>query len=369
MSQNSSQLPVKVLATVALSALATLGAAYLYTLVAPSLLSRSTALSSDSPDLRSDLREEDLPATIQAVSALGRLEPKGEIVQLSAPASLDGTTTRVEHLMVERGNQVEAGQAVAILDSYQSREAALDQAVAALGVAQAELRKVEAGTARGDIEAQASTVSRYEAELNNARSEYERFNRLYQEGAISAVERDQKALLLETAKARLNQAGASLNSAAEVRPVDISVARANVRNAEAAVNRATAELTMTVITTPTSGRVLKVHVQPGETIGPNGILDVAQTEQMVVIAEVYETDIERVEVGQSAIVTSGATDGKLQGTVSEIGLQVSQQEAFSVDPTTNTDNRIIEVEVQLNQESSRAVRDLSNLQVQVVIQV
>ena len=364
MSQESSPVPTKAIAIVTLSVLTALGSIYLYGLNGSSLLRESVPLANNS----STSSEGSLP-TIEAVSALGRLEPEGEIIQLSAPASLDGTTTRVEQLTVELGSQVEEGQSVAVLDSYQSRKAALEQAMTAINVAKAELRRVEAGAATGDLEAQRSTVSRYEAELNNARSEYERFDSLYQSGAISAIERDQKKLLVETAQAQLNQARSSLNSLAEVRSVDISVARANVDNAEAAASRAAAELEMTVVVAPTSGQVLKIHTQPGETISPNGILEMAQTDQMVVVAEVYETDIERVKVGQSAIITSGATDGKLQGVVSEIGLQVSPQEAFSVDPTANTDNRIIEVTVQLDKESSQAVRNLSNLQVQVVIQV
>jgi HlyD family secretion protein len=52
---------------------------------------------------------------VKTVTALGRLEPKGEVIKLSAPASTEGS--RVEQLLVKEGDTVKTGQVVAILDS------------------------------------------------------------------------------------------------------------------------------------------------------------------------------------------------------------------------------------------------------------
>ena len=309
------------------------------------------------------------PARLSAVSALGRLEPQGEIVTLSAPSSLDGTTTRIETLLVDEGSWVNAGEIVAILDSRGRRQAALAQAQAAVESANAELARVKAGTVSGELEAQRATILRLEAELRNAQSEYRRFDSLFQSGAISASESDQKRLMMETAQAQVSEAKSALAGLAEVRPVDVDIAQANLREALSAVNQATAELEMTYVKAPLSGQVLNILTQPGETIGNNGVLEVGQTDRMVAVAEVYETDISLVEVGQEAVITSGATESKLKGVVSEVGLQVNRQETFNTDPTANTDNRIVEVTIELDQESSEQVRNLSNLQVQVVIQV
>ena len=98
------------------------------------------------------------------------------------------------------------------------------------------------------------------AELNNAQIEYQRYEQLYKDGAISASERDSKYLTLATAKeqvaeakANLNriesaqdkqiaEAKATLNKIAEVRPVDIAVAEAEVRQAQATVRVSQSEL-------------------------------------------------------------------------------------------------------------------------------
>lgn len=309
------------------------------------------------------------PIQLSAVSALGRLEPQSEIVTLSAPSSLDGTTTRIETLLTREGIWVQAGQTVAVLDSHGRRQAALAQAEAAVESARAELDKVKAGAVSGELEAQKATILRLEAELRNAQSEYQRFDSLFQSGAISASESDQKKLIMETAEAQLAEAQSALDGLAEVRPVDVAIAQAHLREALSAVNQATAELDMTYVKAPLSGQVLNILSQPGEIIGNNGILEIGETNQMIAVAEVYETDIGLIEIGQEAVITSGATDRKLTGVVSEIGLQVNRQETFNTDPTVNTDNRIVKVTIRLDAESSEQVRNLSNLQVQVVIQV
>ncbi|MEO0755754.1 MAG: efflux RND transporter periplasmic adaptor subunit [Cyanobacteria bacterium J06648_16] len=307
--------------------------------------------------------------TIGAVSALGRLEPQGEITLLSAPNSLDGTTTRIDQLLVSEGDRVQAGQVVAILDSHDRRQTALQQSQAAVEIAEAELNRVKAGARMGDIDAQKASIARLEAELSNAQLEYDRFDALFSVGAISESERDSKRLVVTTTQAQLAQARSDLDSISEVRPVDIDVAEAELSSAIATVTQAEAELNVTYIRAPQPGQVIEVYTKPGEVVDNDGILAIGQTEQMVVVAEVYETDIGQVQVGQDVIVTSAATNEPLQGVVSQIGLQVDRQEAFNTDPTVNTDNRIVEVSIQLDEPSSEQVRNLSNLQVQVVIRV
>lgn len=162
-----------------------------------------------------------------AVTGLGRLEPEGKVIRLSAPSSIEGT--RVAQLLVQEGDRVEAGQVIALLDSYETRFAALNQAKQQVELAQARLQRVKAGAQTGTIAAQAATIARLEAELqgettaqqaiidrltaelNNAEKEYRRNALLFQEGAISASLRDSKRLPVETLSEQLKQAKATLN--------------------------------------------------------------------------------------------------------------------------------------------------------------
>ena len=111
--------------------------------------------------------------------------------------------------------------------------------------------------------------------------------------------------------------------------------------------------------------MLQVHARQGEKVGPEGIAEIGKTHKMTVIAEVYETDIGRVHVGQRATVTSPALAGPVQGTVDRIGLKVGKKDVLSVDPAAKTDARVIEVEVLLD--DPRQVASLTNLEVDVVL--
>jgi HlyD family secretion protein len=108
------------------------------------------------------------PAPVEMVSALGRLEPEGEVIQVFAPTSAEGA--RVEILKVVHGQQIRKGDVIAVLDTYARRLAALQEAQEQVRVAQAQLSQVEAGAKLGQIQAQARVVDRQQAERRQRRS-------------------------------------------------------------------------------------------------------------------------------------------------------------------------------------------------------
>jgi HlyD family secretion protein len=345
--------------------------------------------------------EPSAPAKPTKVTALGRLEPRTEVIKLSAPQPLDGD--RVDELLVKLGDRVQAGQVVAVLDARDRLQAALQEAQEKVRNAQSRLAQVEAGAKTGEIKSQQATISKLEADLvgevntqraaisrwqsevNVARAEYDRFQNLYREGAESSSKLDSKRLALETAQAQLNEAvarqnqtadstrqqireaKATLNRIAEVRPVDVKIAQTEVDMAIAAVARAQADLNQVYIRAPQAGQILKIHTRSGEKLGDAGIADLGQTREMVVVAEVYQTDIEKVKLGQSATVSGQSFAGQVSGKVYEIGLQVTRQNVFSTEPGENLDRRVVEVKIRLDPESSSRVAGFTNLQVQTVI--
>ncbi|MDP5337295.1 MAG: ABC exporter membrane fusion protein, partial [Nodularia sp. (in: cyanobacteria)] len=310
-----------------------------------------------------------------AVTALGRLQPDGEVTKLSAPNSVNGV--RVEKSLVKEGEEVKAGQVLAYLENYARSTTALQQAVDKLEVAKAKLAQVQSGAKsgdiaaqraaiarlesqlKGDIAAQQATINRIQAEVDNAQSENNRYQQLYKDGAVAASVADSKALQLKTvqqqlieAKASLNrtqntlqdqlkEAKARLNSISEVRTVDVELAQTEVNSAVTAIKQAKADQELTYLKSPINGQILKLHAKTGEVISNAGFAEIGKISQMYVIAEVYQTDIQKVKLGQKATITSNAFPGKIQGTVSEIGWQVDRQSIFSLNPAADTDRRIV----------------------------
>ena len=340
---------------------------------------------------------------IKRVTALGRLEPSGKVIRISAPSPSSFQGERVKELLVKEGELVTKNQTIAILDSHARASAALKQAVERVKVTQANLAQVKAGAKTGEIEAQKAaiarieaersneieaqkaTVARLEAELENAEIEYQRNKKLYADGAVSASERDSKQLTFKTAqrqieeakanltristatKEQIQEAKATLDRISEVRTVDINVATAEVREAQAAVARAQVDVDLAYIKAPQDGQILDILNRPGEAVSSDGIARMGQTSQMYAVAEVYESDIGKIQLGQQVKVTSNTVSGELHGTVKQIGLEVKRQEVINTDPAANIDAKIVEVKVLLDKESSRKVAELTNLLVKVAI--
>jgi HlyD family secretion protein len=343
---------------------------------------------------------------ITAITALGRIEPRGEAIELAPPPTLG--TAKVAELLVKEGDRVEANQIIAILDERDRLAAAVERAKTEVNVARANLSVVQAGAKTGDINAvkanierwqaqrqgemitQQATIDRLEAELRNAESEYQRYQQLSRGGAIAAIEVDRRRLQRDTAKESLNEAiatrnqtlstlerqiqeaRANLNSVAEVRPVDLAKAQAEVERAIASLKQAEAELAQVYVRAPASSQILKINTYPGESVTPDeGIVELGQTDRMMVVAEVYESDISKVKQGQSAIVKSenGSFSQPLNGKVSQIGLKIGKRDVLDTDPAADVDVRVVEVKILLDPEDSQRVANLTNAKVLVEIKL
>jgi HlyD family secretion protein len=176
-------------------------------------------------------------------------------------------------------------------------------------------------------------VARTKAELANAQRDLARVDELFRQRIAAVSLRDETQLKVDVARAELQAAQSALD-------------RDSVR-------------------APVSGQVVKIHARQGERVGAEGIAELADTDRMYAVAEVYETDIGRIHPGQHATMRSPALAPDLRGTVERIGMKVGKLDVLDADPAARTDARVVEVEIKLD-DSARAAA-LSNLQVEVVI--
>lgn len=299
------------------------------------------------------------------IGALGRIEPKSKVLHISAPSVLEPAL--IEHLLVGVGDHVAAGQFLARLDLHRRELADVASARAALNLAEMNLAKVLAGAKAGDLVAQQALVDQTQSRLSLAQKKLERAEKLAQNKAMSADDLDMARTELETEQRTLRQHEATLTALKEVRSVDVDYAQAQIQQAKAALERAEADVAVTTIHSPIDGVVLKINTRIGERVGPDGLLELGDTSEMDVVAEVHETDIIRVRLGQLAEVKLRNWDEVLQGRVIEIGRLVGRMDVFSNDPVEDTDARVVEVRIRLDRSSSELVASMSYARVEVII--
>ena len=93
----------------------------------------------------------------------------------------------------------------------------------------------------------------------------------------------------------LSRTSSTSRSALDEARMELDIAVADLAAAEA-------NLELAVVRSPVRAQVLEIHAYPGERVGPEGIMELGRTDRMYAVAEVYETDITEVQVGQRATV-------------------------------------------------------------------
>ncbi|MEB3159526.1 MAG: efflux RND transporter periplasmic adaptor subunit [Synechococcus sp.] len=250
----------------------------------------------------------------EGVAALGQLEPAGDVRRLAAPISGFGGTPRVAQLLVAEGDPLRRGQVLARFDNR---------------------RQIQADLA--GVQARLSSLA---AEIKLQSREVERYSKVAAVGAASLVMLDDKRDELVRLQGQYQQAIA-----------ERSKLLADLDNSE--------------LRSPLDGLVLRVHTREGERPGSDGVLEVGASQAMQALIEVYESDINRVQLGQSVSLVSenGGFKGTLLGSVIAISPQVRQRQVLSTDPTGDADARVVEVRVQLNAASAQRVISLAGMKV------
>jgi len=250
----------------------------------------------------------------EAVSALGRLEPAGDVRKLAAPMSGLGGSPRIAALLVQEGDRVRRGD---LLASFDSRPGLLaDKALAQ------------------------TKISNTLLELQLLERDTRRYRRLAKSGATPSADLDNREIKL------INLRG------------DLAQARVQLRKVQS-------DLVQSELRAPIDATVLRILARPGERPGESGILELGNTDQMEAVAEVYESDINRVRVGQPATLISenGGLTTTLKARVVRITPQVRQRQVVSTNPTGDADARVVEVRLALDPSDLARVRQLAGLKV------
>lgn len=354
----------------------------------------------------------DLPP--DRVTALGRLQPSGGVIPILGPPGdrissmhlkdnqpiVPGTVLKKDDPIatltsrVQRENDVAVAR-VQVKEAKNALAAAVEAGKKKVEAAEAELAQLST-TQESALIALMAQVEYLTAQSAEAAAQVERLEAASKAGAKVAAEDLGKARLAATqartalaaGSADLGKVTASSTAGATAARARIAAAKAELAEAQARtpvesaqkrLDAAESLLKETILKAPIDGVVLRVAGREGQPtgIGTDPILQMADPRQMVAVAEVYESDVERLlgwlRRGElRAEITSpampGGADKPLRGSVraeSDVTRMIARNQVYAVGPREDADRRVVEVTVHLDAESSRTASRYVGLQVTV----
>ena len=231
--------------------------------------------------------------------ALGR-EPdvkqgQVEVTEYRVSSKVPG---RILELRVKEGDYVKVGDTLAILDAPEVR-AKMEQARSAENAAAAIELKAKNGAREEQIRGAFSVLQQAKAGYEIAEKSYQRIQRLFDEGVISAQKRDevyaQYKAMEATMKAAQSQYDMAVNGA---RMEDKMAAAAQVGRAKGAVQEVNSYINETVQIAQMEGEVSDVYPKVGELVGTGSpIMSIAVMDDMWGTFNIREDQLNGMQVG------------------------------------------------------------------------
>ena len=336
------------------------------------------------------------------IYAIGRLRPEGGVITVAAKPG-----ERLESLNVKEGDVVRKGEPLGTLASSRLMEQRVRLLQAQLSAAKrkqsAEHKAAKAQLALATLGVKKAKAAR-DQELpmkqqqvkllaDNHDMEQQRLERLtamHEENAelVNKAELQQQALATEKSRLTLEEARLALELAPALAERAIAEAEANEVLATTAlealedntaldaltaeIDVAQQQLEMSLLKSPIDGTVLRVFANPGEFVTQRPILQLADLENMVCVAEVYESAVKNLAVGQDVVITSPAfiepydyqakdKDRGLRGEVVRIGKIVTEPGLKDLNPLAAGSKHVVQVVVKILNGDDEAYTDSSQL--------
>jgi len=212
---------------------------------------------------------------------------------------------RVLELRVKEGDYVNVGDTLAIIDAPDVK-AKLAQAESAESAASAMDQMANNGARREQINGAYALLQQAKAGLEIAQKSYNRVQRLYDEGVMSAQKRDEAFANYKAIEAQVKAAQSQYDMAVNgARREEKMAAAAQVNRAKGAVQEVSSYISETMQTAQKAGEVSDVYPKEGELIGTGSpIMSVSLLDDMWGTFNVREDQLDGMRIG--SVITAYA---------------------------------------------------------------
>lgn len=339
------------------------------------------------------------------VVAEGELKPRGGVLSVMAPPG-----DRVARVAVSEGDSVAAGDLLVELESLRAKTIELQVAETKLAQGKARL---EAETAAGEARLQVARTKLKQAETQLKQSEgkleiaesaggsLDLLRRAAELGErkleqlrsashdpsttrlVSKNKLEEKSLKISETRAQYEIARIEANDAIEAGKLSVEAAKQEIVAAEKSMAAAEAaaaleslekkiELLRLNIETaklisPMAGKILAIETMPGQATSTMPLLYMADTSEMVCVAEVNVADLHRIETGQHVKIQSPGLTDDLHGKVQRIQQMIASPQMASPLPMAPVDRFTAEVTIAIDPADAQPAAQRIRMQVKVEI--
>ncbi|MGA7179741.1 MAG: efflux RND transporter periplasmic adaptor subunit [Thiobacillaceae bacterium] len=258
---------------------------------------------------------------------------------------------KVARILVQEGDAVTKGQLVVELDNSDLR-AQVEAGRRQLAVSESQLKDLLAGSRREEIRQAAAALESATAAQQEAERQYQRYKDLQARGMISPAALDERERDMKQAQAQAEAARQQKQLLeAGPRAETVKVSRDQVALALANLEQSRQLLDKTLLRSPIAGTVIKRYLDEGEGVTPEiPILAIADMKHIWINAEVDETDVGRIALGDPVTISSEAYPGRVfKGRISQIADYAGERRVKPNDPAVNLGLKVVQVKIGLDQ--------------------
>jgi HlyD family secretion protein len=326
------------------------------------------------------------------VTALGRIEPRNGVILIYAPPG-----DQVVEVLVGQGNKVSEGEQLLVLRSEGLRSKEMELAQAQFQAAKQQLDALEESgqaqrreaelkrdnlitSANGEIAALELKKGLLEDQYKSASKEANRLKGLT-DGVVSPQAKEAQRLAAEALRVQLESTELALKQSkqsleqnkeeakARIEALDKSIAQAkaqvSIQAAEINQKLAKTRFEISRITSPIKGVVLDLSMHKGDSTSNLAPMRLADLSQLVVIAEVDQSEVLKVSEGDDAQISSSVLgpsgSNPIKGAVMVIGKMIAPNKLNSLNPAARSDRRVVEVTIELKDLKPQQRKDLERL--------
>ena len=271
----------------------------------------------------------------------------------------------IKEIRFDEYQTVHKGDTLVIIEDAEYR-LRLAQAEADLSNALAAHAATNAGvkTTQNNLLVSDAAIAEMRVQMENAQREYERYEKLYAQEAVTRQQYDNMRTAYDAAKARYEQASHRHKSTSLVENEQherLGQTEAAVRLAEAAVDLARLNLSYTVIVATCDGVTGRKGINVGQLVQPGQtMVDIVDAHEIWVVANYRETQMSNIREGMQVDIVADAVPGiTYRGVVESISDATGA--AYSLIPQDNATGNFVKVEQRIPVRISLTENDDNNL--------